>query len=796
MKISYNWLKEYFNGSLPKPTELVEAITMKSFEIESVEEAGDDVILDVKVLPNRNHDCLSYFGMAREVAAICDLSIKKNLFSEKFSAPVSKKLRVDIEDDSQCLRYIGTVVNNVRVGPSPEWLVKKLESMGQRSINNIVDATNFVMFSLGQPLHAFDMDKLEERGGVWSIAVRSSDEGEKITLLDNTEHELPQGTLLICDGNSGDALGIAGIKGGKKAEIDSTTKNIIVESANFNPITTRLTSKKIGIRTDASVRFENGIAPEIAEQAMSEVVKILTEIAGDGETTIEGSVDVFPRPASPYKTGVTLEKVRSVLNLQLREEDIASVLLKLGMTCEYIDPKAKIISLAPTLTGMPYKSGASVRRDAPRLFDCSSFVAYVCSQAGYTIPRISVDQYLYADEMQQNELAPADLVFSNSGVGNIHFESKEYMKGVKVPEGVDHVGIYLGDGKIIHATAHEGKGVVIEELAKSTSFQHIVGFRRLPCVNLKRFVVTVPPERLDINRPEDVIEEIGRIYGYEKIQTKLLSEIAHKPLVNKRYYYVSRAREALLERGFSEVYTYVFVPKGDIEVLKPLASDKNHLRTNLSDAMVNALDFNARNADFLGIEQIKLFESGAVFTKKGESVRFSFGVRNPKGFKGVKEDQEISLALAELSKVWGIDLVPFVQQKNSIVEIDLGAVLEKLPDPEVYEMSMLKISTSMPKYRVTSVYPFAVRDVAVFVPEGISSDAVLEIVSKNAGALLVRTKLFDVFTKKFPEGDSKTSYAFRLVFQSFEKTLSEEELVSVMEKVTNALNSQDGWKVR
>ncbi|MFA6094535.1 MAG: phenylalanine--tRNA ligase beta subunit-related protein [Candidatus Paceibacterota bacterium] len=796
MKISYNWLKEYFGGSLPTPKELVETITMKSFEIESVDEVKDDIIFDVKVLPNRNHDCLSYFGMAREVGAICNLDVKKDLFSSKFNTPLSKILRVDIEDETQCLRYVGTVIKNVRVGPSPEWLMKKLESMGQRSINNIVDATNFVMFSLGQPLHAFDMDKMEGREGVWSVAVRGSDMGEKITLLDGAVHELPQGTLLICDGNSGDALGIAGIKGGKKAEIDSETKNIIVESANFNPITTRLTSKKVGIRTDASVRFENGIAPEIAEQAMALVVKILMEIAGSGDTTVEGTVDVYPRPASPFKTGVTLEKIRSVLGLNISEKDVVDTLLKLGIVCEYVDPKSKILSLAPTVVGAPYKSGASVRRDAPRLFDCSSFVSYICSQVGYTIPRISVDQYIYTDEIKQEELTPGDLVFSNSGVGNIHFESKEYMKGVKVPEGVDHVGIYLGEGKIIHATAHEGKGVVVEEISKSTSFQHIVGFRRLPSINLGRFVVTVPVERLDITRPEDIIEEIGRLHGYEKIETKLLSHIDRKPSVNKRYYYMLRAREVLLEKGFSEVYTYVFVPKGDIEVLKPLASDKNHLRTNLSDALASSLDFNARNADLVGIDQIKLFEVGAVFPKKGESVRFAFGVKNQKGYKGSKEDEELACVIEGLSRVWGIDLKPFIQQKNSVVEIIFDALLEKLPDAEKYEKEMLVTSSAIPKYRTISTYPYAVRDVAVFVPEGVSAEDVLDVISKSAGPLLVRAKLFDVFTKKFGEGETKTSYAFRLVYQSFEKTLSEEELVSVMEKVTVALNGQEGWNVR
>ena len=198
MKISYEWLKLYLKG-LPKPEKVAENLEMHVFEVEEIEKKGKDYIFDISVLPNRAHDCLSHIGVAKEIGAILNLAVKS-----PFSIPVikgkdskrliSRPLEIKVDEPELCKRYIGRIIEGVKVGPSPKWLKEKLEAIGQKSINNIVDATNFVMFETGQPLHAFDAEKVE--GG---IIVRKAKKSEKITTLDNQEIALDESVLIIAD---------------------------------------------------------------------------------------------------------------------------------------------------------------------------------------------------------------------------------------------------------------------------------------------------------------------------------------------------------------------------------------------------------------------------------------------------------------------------------------------------------------------------------------------------------------------------------------------------------------------
>jgi phenylalanyl-tRNA synthetase beta chain len=210
MQISRNWLQKFFNDPLPDAAALSDALTFHVFEIDGIEKRGDDDVLDVKVTANRGHDCLCHRGIARELSAILRLPMKDDPFSLAYD--ISKKseaLSVSIEDPALCRRYIAGYVRGVKVGPSPEWLRNSLEAIGQRSINNIVDATNFVMFNIGQPLHAFDAKRL----GSLDIGVRAAREGETLAALDGKTYELSPGLLVIAAG--GRPAGIAGIKGGE-----------------------------------------------------------------------------------------------------------------------------------------------------------------------------------------------------------------------------------------------------------------------------------------------------------------------------------------------------------------------------------------------------------------------------------------------------------------------------------------------------------------------------------------------------------------------------------------------------
>ncbi|HXP69366.1 MAG TPA: phenylalanine--tRNA ligase beta subunit-related protein, partial [Candidatus Dormibacteraeota bacterium] len=260
MKVVYNWLKEFVDAKA-SASELGTRLSLCGVAIDSVEETPAGPVLDAEITSNRP-DCLGHYGIAREVATIYRLPLK----------PVQPKLkeiaekgadaaRVDIEAPELCGRFTARVMRGVKVQPSPDWLRQRLEAIGQNSINNVVDITNYVMFELGHPLHAYDLDKLNER----RIVVRKSKAGEKIRTLDGAERTLAKDMCVIADGAR--AIGIGGVMGGAETEISFSTRNILIECAWFDPIAVRRTSKALGLRTEASYRFERGADPEMAELA-------------------------------------------------------------------------------------------------------------------------------------------------------------------------------------------------------------------------------------------------------------------------------------------------------------------------------------------------------------------------------------------------------------------------------------------------------------------------------------------------------------------------------------------------
>lgn len=334
MLISRQWLSNFFDAELPEAEALAEAITFHAFEIDGIEKKGADDILDVKVTPNRGHDCLSFRGIAKEVSAILNIPLKASVdplgsgFKERFAAsPATDAVSVTLEDAAQSPRYIAGLVRGVKVGPSPEWLKNSLESIGQRSINNVVDATNLVMFNTGQPLHASDAGKLSEKDGKFHIVVRKARAGEKLVALDGKEYTLADSMLVIADGNADAAIGIAGIKGGSPAGITEATTDIIIESANFNGVSVRKTAQALKLRTDASARFEQVISPELAHFGMQNAVEVIRAIAG-GE--LVGYADVYPAPQQETRVAVSVEKINQILGTAFTGADIADAFSRLG----------------------------------------------------------------------------------------------------------------------------------------------------------------------------------------------------------------------------------------------------------------------------------------------------------------------------------------------------------------------------------------------------------------------------------------------------------------------------------
>ncbi len=630
MKISYNILNTYFDGKLPKPGVLEEAFTFHSWEIDEVIEKDGDTLFDVKVLPDKSAWALSHRGVAKDLSVVLNMPLARDPFAVKpVLNPKTENVQVAVAT-SGCTRYIAAHITGVKIGPSPEWLKNALATLGQRSISNIVDATNYVMFGLGQPLHAFDAKKLTQL----SIGVRMAKEGERITTLTGESYILSSQDMLIVDGVTDTSIGIAGIKGGKAAEVDASTTDIIIESAHFDAVTIRKSSQRLKLRTDASQRYENGVVSDTTAYGISEAVRLILEVAGG---TLQGYVDTGSDVPPRQKVSVSLSKINSVLGLSLTKEVVESIIARFGY-------------------------------------------------------------------------------------------------------------------------GHTWSGQVLS--------------------------INPPFERPDLIIAEDVIEEIGRMHGYDHVVSVVPRPVPLSEM-NTTFYYSDRIRTALQDVGFSEVFTSSFRAHDEVKLKNALASDKGYLRSTLSENMSDALTKNAPLADLLGVQEVRIFEVGTVFKKEGEVLALALGVRSPSGYKAKHDDALLSHGMEAVGKVLGMKLS--WKKADSIAEAVLTDILATLPVPSAYAPF---VKTPDIVYKPFSLYPFASRDVAFWSGEGKSEEDLTALIQNTAGPLLTRLTLFDRFEK-----EGRTSYAFRLVFQSYEKTLTEEEINAVMEMVYTKLK-EEGCEVR
>ncbi len=318
MKISLNWLKDYVNFTIP-PEKLAHQLTMAGLEVEKIETVNDDTVFELEITPNRP-DCLNMIGLAREVAAILNRPLR---------LPKIKKIRfprescaITILDKQGCSRYIGTVIQNVAVRNSPEWLLQRLQAIGTRTINNVVDITNFCLLETGQPLHAFDCDKLI--GG--KIIVRRARDGEKIVTIDGVERTLNSSVLVIADAKR--PVAIAGIMGGKETEVTQDTKNILLESAYFDPVLIRRAARSLGLSSDSSYRFERGVDMNMVEGGSLRAIFLIHELAGG---TIVQRSDNFPtkRMMIQRQIVVSRNQINQLLGASMTASRCKTVLKKL-----------------------------------------------------------------------------------------------------------------------------------------------------------------------------------------------------------------------------------------------------------------------------------------------------------------------------------------------------------------------------------------------------------------------------------------------------------------------------------
>jgi len=325
MKISLEWLQEYVEIK-ESPEKLKEDLSMIGLLVETIAEAPGTSVLEVEVTSNRP-DCLSYIGIAREVAALYRRPLKRPPQQEHLHAASERiPYRIEVRDEDLCPRYVALVLDGIRVGASPAWMHRRLEAAGMRPVNNIVDITNYVLLEMGHPLHAFDFDLL--RGG--KIVVSRARPGELMETLDGVQRELDGEMLLINDGEG--SVGIAGVMGGLNSEISLSTTRVLLESAYFNPTSVRRTSKKLGLSTEASYRFERGADWENTVPAIARSCYLIEQLAGG---SIAGSLqDVYPGRKEPAKIRLRQKNASALLGVELSGEFIESTLRRLEFAVE------------------------------------------------------------------------------------------------------------------------------------------------------------------------------------------------------------------------------------------------------------------------------------------------------------------------------------------------------------------------------------------------------------------------------------------------------------------------------
>jgi phenylalanyl-tRNA synthetase beta chain len=322
MNTSYNWLKDLIEINLT-PQELAEKLTRVGLAVEGIHQAGDDHVFDIDLTSNRS-DCLSHLGVAREIGVIENARLKIENTESAAPALAGASDLVTIEEPNICHRFTARIIRNVKIGPSPEWLVKRLEAVGERSINNVADITNFVMHELGQPMHSFDLDKLA--GG--KIIVRRAKPGETVTTLDEVERKLDGAMLMICDAEK--PVSIGGVMGGFDSGITESTTDVLLEVAYFKRDNIRQTSRKLKLSTEASHRFERGVDIENLIRASNRATDLICELAGG---TAGEFIDVYPTKfaANKIESKDIQSAVKKLTGLEAEKAEIIRILDALGI---------------------------------------------------------------------------------------------------------------------------------------------------------------------------------------------------------------------------------------------------------------------------------------------------------------------------------------------------------------------------------------------------------------------------------------------------------------------------------
>jgi phenylalanyl-tRNA synthetase beta chain len=334
MRISLNWLRDYIEieDSAEQVAEMLSGLGLPSEQIEYID---DDAVIDLEVTSNRS-DCLSYIGVARELTAVTGKELKiPSVELDELDRDVGEFAGVEIAEPDLCGRYTGRIIEGVKVGPSPDWMVKRLEAAGLRSVNNVVDATNYAMLETGQPPHAFDCAKI----GDGKIIVRKAAPGERLVSIDGTQCELDDGMLIIADAHR--PVAIAGVMGGLDTEVSDSTTTILLEDAFFDPVSVRTTSRKLALPSESSFRFERTVDIESIDWASQRTAQLITQAAGG--RVARGVLDVYPGKEAAKQVALRLSRLSELLGIEIPADTVLKILAALGF-----DPKRQGDTVACT----------------------------------------------------------------------------------------------------------------------------------------------------------------------------------------------------------------------------------------------------------------------------------------------------------------------------------------------------------------------------------------------------------------------------------------------------------------
>jgi phenylalanyl-tRNA synthetase beta chain len=698
MKITYNWLKEFVEFDL-SPSDLSKKMTMAGLETNVIESIDGDHIIEVDLTPNRS-DCHSVIGIAREVSALTGGRFKTpDMLVKESEGDVNKYISVTVENPALCPRYTARIIKDVKVKQSPSWLEKKLIAVGLRPINNIVDATNYILWETGQPLHAFDYGCIKGN----KIIVRNAHKNEPLTTLDEKKLNLSQESLVIADSER--AVALAGVMGGGNSGVTQSTRDILLESAFFNPISIRRTSRRHGIFTDSSYRFERGVDNEAVVAALDRAANLIAQLS-EGNV-VKGRIDCYPKKISYPQIDLRISRTNKILGISLNSEEILNILNRLFFATTIID-----------------------------------------------------------------------------------------------------------DDKIR---------------------------------------VNVPSFRKDIEREIDLIEEAARLHGYEKILKTIPSSKVSVSISTKSQVFEKEIKNILTSLGLTEVINYSFVdekyydsmniPQDDplrktIKLRNPLSQNWGVMRTTLLPCIINTAVFNINR----GIYDVGIFEVGKVFisdesrgqggkgssekkssrlpverimiggavTEKTEKIIWSKGDRDFYYLKGVVESLLARLNIYDM-EFFPVNLPYIHTQKGACVKInneDIGYLGELSPAAAerfdlkdrlyVFELNLNKILDKIvaeKKYKHLPKYPSIYRDIAIVLDSHIKSEDVYKIIIETGNSILKEINLFDYYEgKQIPAG--KKSLAYSLVYRADERTLTEEDINPIHEKIITNLKDKLGAVLR